>query len=38
MQMGLTTVTDDMDWIVGLIDARAPKVGKRGPYKKLPRE
>lgn len=33
MQMGLTTVTHDMDWIAGLIDARAPKPGPRGPYK-----
>ncbi|MBL4830028.1 MAG: IS1 family transposase [Aliivibrio sp.] len=24
----------DMEWIVGLIDERAPKLGRRGPYKK----
>ena len=24
----------DMEWIVGLMDARAPKPGPRGPYKK----
>lgn len=24
----------DMEWIVGLIDARAPEPAPRGPYKK----
>ena len=24
----------DMEWIVGMIDERAPKPGPRGPYKK----
>ena len=31
---GLTDTWHDAEWIVGLIDARAPKPGPRGPYKK----
>ncbi|GBF27962.1 hypothetical protein MnTg02_03024 [bacterium MnTg02] len=34
MQAGLTDALHDMEWIVGLIDAKAPRLGKRGPYKK----
>jgi IS1 family transposase len=34
MAAGITDTLRDMDWIVGLIDARAPKPGPRGPYKK----
>lgn len=33
-EAGLSADVKDMEWIVGLIDARAPKPGKRGPYKK----
>lgn len=31
---GVSDTLHDMEWIVGLIDARAPKPGRRGPYKK----
>ena len=34
MEAGLTKVLYDAEWIVGLMDARAPKPKKRGPYKK----
>lgn len=34
MAAGLDTTVRDMDWIVGMIDAIAPKPGPRGPYKK----
>lgn len=34
MAAGVTDTLRDMAWIVGLIDARAPKPGPRGPYKK----
>lgn len=34
MAAGLSDALHDMEWIVGLIDARAPKPGPRGPYKK----
>ena len=34
MEAGVTDTLRDMEWIVGLIDARAPKPGSRGPYKK----
>ena len=30
----LTDTWHDVEWSVGLIDARAPKPGPRGPYKK----
>jgi IS1 family transposase len=34
MAAGVSDTLRDMDWVVGLIDARAPKPGPRGPYKK----
>lgn len=34
MAAGVSDTLHDMEWIVGLIDAGAPKPGKRGPYKK----
>lgn len=34
MAAGVTDALHDMEWIVALIDARAPKPKKRGPYKK----
>ena len=34
MEAGLTKTLHDAEWIVGLMDARAPKPKKRGPYKK----
>ncbi|WP_299654454.1 transposase [uncultured Jannaschia sp.] len=34
MAAGVSNTLHDMEWIVGLIDARAPKPKKRGPYKK----
>ncbi len=33
MAAGVTDTLRDMDWIVSLIDARAPKPGPRGAYK-----
>jgi len=34
MAAGITDTARDMLWIVSLIEAREPKPGKRGPYKK----
>ena len=34
MAAGVSDTLHDMEWIVGLIDARAPEPKKRGPYKK----
>ena len=34
MAAGVTDTLRDMEWIVSLIDARAPKLGRRGPYTK----
>lgn len=34
MAAGVSDTLYDMEWIVGLIDARAPEPKKRGPYKK----
>lgn len=34
MEAGLTDTAHDMEWLVSLIDARAPAPKKRGPYKK----
>lgn len=34
MEAGLTKMLHDAEWIIGLMDARAPKPKKRGPYKK----
>ena len=34
MAAGISDTLHNMEWIVGLIDARAPKPGPRGPYKK----
>ncbi len=34
MAAGVSDTLRDMEWIVGLIDARAPKPGPRGPYRK----
>lgn len=34
MAAGVSDTLHDMEWIVSLIDARAPKPGPRGPYKK----
>ncbi len=34
MAAKITDTLHDMEWIVGLIDARAPKPGPRGPYRK----
>jgi hypothetical protein len=31
---GVSDTLHDMEWIVSLIDARAPVPKKRGPYKK----
>lgn len=36
MAAGVTDTLRDMEWIVGLIDARAPQPRPRGPYKKGP--
>ena len=37
MEAGITNAVHDMEWIVGLIDARTPKPGPRGPYRKRQR-
>jgi IS1 family transposase len=34
MAAGISDTLHDMEWIVSLIDARAPKPGRCGPYKK----
>lgn len=34
MAAGVSDTLHDMEWIVGLIDARAPEPKERGPYKK----
>lgn len=34
MAVGVSDTLHDMEWIVGLMDARAPKPGPRGSYKK----
>lgn len=34
MAAGVSKTLHDVEWIVSLIDARAPKPGPRGPYKK----
>ena len=34
MAAGVSNTLREMEWIVGLIDARAPAPAKRGPYKK----
>ena len=34
MAAGVSDTLHDMEWIVGLMDARAPKPGPRGSYKK----
>ena len=34
MEAGIANTLHDMEWIVGLIDALAPKPGPRGPYRK----
>ncbi len=34
MAAGIDNTLHDMEWVVGLMDARAPKPGPRGPYKK----
>lgn len=34
MAAGIDNTVHDMDWIVDMIDAIAPKPGPRGPYKK----
>ena len=34
MAAGVSDTLHDVEWIVGLIDARAPAPKKRGPYKK----
>lgn len=35
MAAGVVSDLRDVEWIVSLIDARAPKAGPRGPYKKV---
>jgi hypothetical protein len=34
MAAGVSETLRDMEWIVSLIDERAPQPGPRGPYKK----
>ena len=34
MTAGVSDTLRDVDWIVSLIDARAPQPGPRAPYKK----
>lgn len=36
MAAGISDTLRDMEWVVGLIDARKPAPAKRGPYKKRP--
>lgn len=36
MAAGVSDTLRDVEWIVSLIDARAPKPGPRGPYRKRP--
>ncbi len=38
MAAGFSDTLHDLDWIVGLIDARAPNPGPRGPYRKRTKE
>ena len=38
MAAGVTDTLHDMEWIVSLIDALAPKPGPRGPYRKRARQ
>lgn len=38
MAVGVSETLRDMDWVVGLIGARVPKPGPRGPYKKRDEE
>ena len=33
MAAGVSETLHDMEWVIGLIDARAPEPKKRGPYK-----
>ena len=35
MAAGVTDTLRDMEWIVGLIDERAPKPGPRSPYERV---
>ena len=37
MEAGITNTVHDVEWIVGLIDARVPQPGPRGPYRKRKR-
>ena len=34
MEAGIETTVRDCEWIAKLVEAREPKPGKRGPYKK----
>lgn len=34
MAAGVTKTLHDMEWLVGIVDAAAPKPGPRGPYRK----
>jgi IS1 family transposase len=38
MEAGVSDVIRDMEWVLGLIDARTPAPKKRGPYKKRQKE
>ena len=38
MAAGVSDTLHDMEWIVGLVDARATKPGLRGPYRKRERK
>ena len=38
MAAGISDTLRDMEWVVGLIDAREPAPAKRGPYKKRQKE
>ena len=35
MAAGLSDTLRDVDWMVGMVEARDPKPGPRGPYKKI---